>query len=63
MLVGQRFDDYDGVSCMAHSEKESGELKFEVGLGKNMSYGRVESIFERVIESMDILLRSDSTQE
>ena len=47
VLLGQRFDDYEGTSISAHSEAHSGHLHLCASVGKGLNASLVEAIMHR----------------
>jgi hypothetical protein len=48
LYTAQRFDGYDGVSCMVHSEM-NGCMRWNVSVGQGLDAMLVERIFHRAV--------------
>ena len=47
LFTSQRFDGYDGVSCMVHSESSTGCMRWNVSVGVGLDVGLIERVFTR----------------
>lgn len=50
MYTAQRFDGYDGVSCMVHSESDTGRMQWNVSVGEGLDAKLVERVLVRAME-------------
>ena len=47
MFTSQRFDGYDGVSCMVHSESSTGCMRWNVSVGEGLDADMIQQVFQR----------------
>lgn len=50
LYTAQRFDGYDGVSCLVHSESDTGRLQWSVSVGEGLDSELVQRVFVHAIE-------------
>jgi hypothetical protein len=51
MYTAQRFDNYDGVSCMVHTESSSGCMRWNVSIGKGLDSRLIDRVFSRAFDT------------
>lgn len=47
LFTSQRFDGYDGVSCMIHSESSTGCMQWNVSVGEGLDVDMIQRVFQR----------------
>lgn len=55
LLTAQRFDGFDGVSCLVHSDGSA--LRWTVSVGQGLDVERLRRIFARAHEACEEMAR------